>query len=219
MSQKPAAFLDRDGVINHDDGYMGTRERIRWMPNAAKAIRRLNDAGYFVFFFTNQSGVARGFFTEEELNALHDWMRAELAAEGAVIDDIRYCPHHPDGTVAGYLQDHHWRKPAPGMIHDLMEHWPVRHQGSFVIGDRPTDIEAAQAAGLPGFLFAGGEGDLLGRLHALVPDDSVSRPGGASGDDPSREGSPRQDLVAALSFPIASAEARPSTGSSAGDCE
>jgi len=170
-ARRRAAFLDRDGVINHDDGYVGTRERVRWMPNAAKAIRRLNAAGYFVFFFTNQAGVARGFYTEDELNRLHDWMRSELATQGAVVDDIRYCPHHPAGSVAGYLEDHHWRKPAPGMILDLMAHWPVRPEGSFAIGDRDSDIAAAQAAGLPGFLFAGGDldafvADVLERLGA-----------------------------------------------------
>ena len=138
---------------------MGTRQRIRWMPNAAKAIRRLNDAGYFVFFFTNQSGVARGMFDEAAVNALHVRMREDLHEIGAAVDDIRYCPHHPDGSVEGYLEDHHWRKPSPGMIHDLMAHWPVRHQGSFVIGDRESDIEAAKAANLPGFLFEGGDLD------------------------------------------------------------
>jgi D-glycero-D-manno-heptose 1,7-bisphosphate phosphatase len=162
--KKPAAFLDRDGVVNYDDGYIHTSDRIRWMPNAARAIRRLNDAGYLVFFFTNQSGVARGFYTEDDVKALHDWMREELARDGARIDDFRFCPHHPEGTVAGYIGEHHWRKPAPGMLHDLAAHWPVELNGSFVIGDRASDIEAGEAIGVPGFLFSGGD------LDAFVAD-------------------------------------------------
>lgn len=146
--QRPAVFLDRDGTLNLDTGYVHRAADVQWLPGAIHAVRRLNDNGVYVFVVTNQSGVARGMFEETAVHDLHRWMNDELRAAGAHVDDMRYCPHHPDGTVGTYRAACACRKPAGGMILDLMEHWPVVASSSVMVGDKEIDAAAGRAAGI-----------------------------------------------------------------------
>src|SRR5262249_16086449 len=134
LRPQPAVFLDRDGTVNHDTGYVYRIADFRWLPGAVSAIRALNGGGYYVFIDTNQSGVARGFYDETGIRDLHDWMSSERRTAGARIDDFRYCPHHPEASDAAYRTECSCRKPAAGMLLDLMAAWPVIREGSVMIG-------------------------------------------------------------------------------------
>ncbi len=164
--RRPALFLDRDGVINRDHAYVGHRERFDWTDTALDAIRTASDAGWHVFVVTNQSGVARGMYSEADVLALHAWMTGEVRRHGGTIDDLRYCPHHTEGSVAAYQRPCHWRKPAPGMLLDLIRVWNLAPANCVLIGDQPTDLAAAAAAGMPAQRFHGG--DLCAMVREIV---------------------------------------------------
>jgi D-glycero-D-manno-heptose 1,7-bisphosphate phosphatase len=155
--RRPALFLDRDGVINVDHGWVGTRERFEWMPGARAAIALATARGWHVFVVTNQSGVARGHYDEAAVQSLHAWMEDEVRGAGGTIDDLRYCPFHPEAPLAEYRRASDWRKPAPGMLLDLMRAWRLDAARCVLVGDKPIDMEAAAAAGIAGHLFAGGD--------------------------------------------------------------
>lgn len=150
---RPAVFLDRDGVLNKDFGHVGSISRFEWIDGAITAVREFNQLGYYVFLVTNQAGIGKGLYSEFDLQAIHQHMRKDLACHGAHIDDIRYCPDHPEAAIDVYRRYSDWRKPRPGMLLDLMRSWPLKLEQSFLIGDKPSDVEAADNAGIRGWLF------------------------------------------------------------------
>ncbi|WP_245418314.1 D-glycero-alpha-D-manno-heptose-1,7-bisphosphate 7-phosphatase [Cohaesibacter haloalkalitolerans] len=167
--EKPAAFLDRDGVLNQDIGYLHETERLVWMPQAVEAVAYLQAKGYRVFVVSNQSGIARGFYSETEVDALHETMQGVLHRAGTRIDAFVYCPHHPEGIIERYRVDCSCRKPHAGMLLGLMERFPTSRRDSFLVGDRETDLAAAAAADVRGYLYSGGS--LLDFVMGIVERD------------------------------------------------
>jgi D-glycero-D-manno-heptose 1,7-bisphosphate phosphatase len=159
-TRRPAAFFDRDGVLNVDHGYVHRSEQLEWVAGAPESVRLLNEAGYYVLVITNQSGVARGFFDEAAVKSFHSHMQNVLAEKGAHIDAFYYCPHHPEGAVKAFTMACSCRKPRIGMLEQAAREWPIDTANSFFIGDKDDDMTAAASFKVRGIIFDS-------RLHSL----------------------------------------------------
>ena len=125
MARRGAVFFDRDGVLNADIGYAHRPDQLQWVGGAREAVKLVNDLGYLAFVVTNQAGVARGYYAEEDVHLFNCHLQSQLMEIGAHIDDWRHCPHHPSEGLAPFVQACACRKPAPGMLNNLMESWPI----------------------------------------------------------------------------------------------
>ena len=166
MENKKLCLLDRDGVLNIDKAYLYKPEEVEWVADSKAAIAWLNRQGYSVVVVTNQSGVARGFFTEDDVLKLHVWMQEEVKKAGGEIAAFYYCPHLPGAPVKEYDRECDCRKPKPGMILQALHDFGVRPENAFMAGDSPRDVEAAEAAGVRGYLYS--EGSLLEFVQGIL---------------------------------------------------
>jgi D-glycero-D-manno-heptose 1,7-bisphosphate phosphatase len=147
MSQK-ALFLDRDGIINIDKRYLYKIEDFVFVDGIFDICRYYQDRGYMIFVITNQSGIARGYYSEGDLDILHSWMVDRFRDMSITITDISYCPHHSKYGIGDYRLNCECRKPKPGMILELAKRYDIDLPNSLLIGDKPTDIEAGKEAGI-----------------------------------------------------------------------
>jgi D-glycero-D-manno-heptose 1,7-bisphosphate phosphatase len=192
--KRPAVFLDRDGTINEQMGYINHLSRFVLLPGSAAAIRMLNKHDIPVFVVTNQSGLARGYFPPSLLDEVHAKMIALLAVEGARVDGIYVCPHHPEAKEERFRKDCDCRKPKPGLFVKAAREHDIDLAASFVVGDRWSDLKAAAACGASGILVLSGYG--RGDLEYIGPTQSI-RPAHVA-----------EDLVEAAAWIIAALSAK-----------
>lgn len=170
---RTAVFVDRDGTLNEEVGYLYRPEDLRWIPGAPEAVARLNDAGHVVLVVTNQAGVARGFYTEADVERLHTHMLEDLAGYGAHVDAFYYSPYHPAGSVAAYRRVSPCRKPGIALFERAIEEWDIDPARSFVVGDKASDLEPGRLLGLRTILVETGYGSLEhphANADVVVPD-------------------------------------------------
>ena len=151
-----AIFFDRDGVLNEEVGYLWQIEKFKWIDGAREAIKFCNDNGFLTVVVTNQGGIARGLYTAEDVDNLHEFIQRELSEIGAHIDAFYYCPHHPEGIVPEFSIVCDCRKPKAGLILKACNDLDIDPTQSILFGDSQRDIDAAKAAGVRGIFFAGG---------------------------------------------------------------
>ena len=163
--KRPALFLDRDGVINVDYGYVYRREDFVFVKGIFELVKKANELGYVVVVVTNQAGIGRGYYTEADFWALMDWMKLEFEQRGARIDAIYFCPFHPKG-VGKYRKESECRKPNPGMIYQAEKDLNLTLSDSLLIGDKKTDIEAGKSAGIKKLILF--KLDKLKKINILI---------------------------------------------------
>ena len=151
-----AVFFDRDGVLNVDKDYLHTIEDFEWIDGAKESIVFLTKNNYTVFVVTNQSGIARGFDTIDDMNKLHEYMAAEIKQAGGNIEKFYFCPHLPGGKIKEFAIECDCRKPKPGLLLQALREYAIDKENSFLIGDKPRDVESAAAAGIKGYLYENG---------------------------------------------------------------
>ena len=174
MSLRPALFLDRDGVINIDNAYVCKPEDFEFVDGIFELCRTARQLGYLIFVITNQAGIGRGYYSEQDFLTLTEWMRERFEAEGAPVTDVFYCPYHPEYGVGRYKKDSSYRKPNPGMLLRAAKKHGLDLGRSIMIGDKDSDMQAASKAGVGVrcHYLAGDDGEIVSdvathKIHSL----------------------------------------------------